>query len=436
VNHSFIDTKCSVILAITNFAKNSPKEFIPYIKEVFVHFEGLWDYIHDNVNIELILAYQSLLESIFEAEKGENVQSQESLAKKICVSEVFPRYESIIENSDIKEEVVKVLEAIYNIIDYFGFEIFLSNNLLERIMKICETLLEFKACCQLKGDEEDEEDIDHDEQILGGVVDLFLILSEKLKNEFHPYLTKYFTCFKKYLSPARTESDRSMIFGCMADVLKYSTISVKFFIDIIFQTIEENLKKNLKKKHDELYRHIAYLIGILFEADPESSKKYLEQSLKYLQGIFDNSKKNGKENVIASLCRIALALRLSLQSQDSQEQVVFATITETILSNIPLKSDIKENSTIFKFIQYLGTQGSDSLYKILGSYFQPILDTIKTLVVNDVKCETPKETIKEIKIYLEGLSNFDEGIKMQIETYVSLLPEIDREKFLNSIRNV
>jgi hypothetical protein len=430
VSDAFVDAKCSVILAITNFAKAAPTTFINFINEVFIHFENLWNYIHDNVNLELISAYQSLLISINDAEEkikafnGANLH-EEPLAKKIWTTEIFPKYEKVFEESDLKEEVCKVLEAIYEIINNFGRNLFINNNSLQSIMNMCKLLLENQAVCQIKNDDE-EEDPDHDEQILGGVVDIFLITSEKLGNDFHDSFTAAFPSLKKYLNVKRSENDRSMIFGCIADTLKYCKISSKFYFEILMASCEENIQKNMKRKDEDLFRHIAYLIGVLYEACPEFSISYLSNGLKLLQTIMESTKKTAKDNVIAALCRICVALQLNASNCE-----FFPKFVETILSNAPLKHDTFENPAVFKFIEYSYDKLDMKGYEL---YLENILLTLKTLILNEIKCGTSQALIKEIKTYLEVL-NGNELLKTAIEKFVSSIPDAERERFINTVRN-
>lgn len=427
VSDAFVDAKCSAILAITNFAKACPCEFLTYIKDVFINFEALWDYIHDNVNLELIQAYHSLLLSVQEAEEKSGTQQyDEPLAKKVWVMEVFPKFERVVEESDLKEEIVKVLEGIYAVINQFGKSIFANNNTFERIIKLSITLLENKATCQIKNDE-DEDDPDHDEEILGGVVDIFLISSEKLENEFHNYFSTVFPYLKKYLSPKRLESDRSMIFGCIADTLKHCKTSTKFYIEILLSTCEENINKNAKRKNEDLYRHIAYLIGVLFESDPNSAKNYFTQALQMLQTIFKNSNSTAKDNVVAALCRISMGLELTPQGCE-----LFPQILETILGNSPLKADSLENPVIFKFIQFAADKLDMKGYEL---YFENILNVVKMLVLNEIKCGTSKPLLTDIKNYLEMLNN-NEVLKNAIEKFINdNMTDLERERFINTIRN-
>jgi hypothetical protein len=421
VNEVFVDAKCSVILAITSFARACPKEFMQYLDRVIVNFEALWDYIHDNVNSELISAYEELLIVLDEAEISEG---EEKLYQKAWIQQVLPKYETIVKESDLKEEVVKVLESINGLIDHFGANLFTNNNSLPRIIELTKLLLDYKAVCQIKNDEDDEEDIDHDEQILGGVVDIYLILSEKIGADFHNCLSEVFNSLKKYLAVNRSEADRSMIFGCLADVFKYCKTSVKFYISTLYVFIEDNLKKNLKKKNDELYRHIAYLIGILFESDPTAANEYFTQSLGYLQVIFENSGEMGKDNVIAALCRIGMIYT-------SHE--LFNKILDTIFTNIPLKNDAFENVMILRFIIFMSDKLNLTTFE---QYFEKIILTIKMLVLNELKCGTSKQNLKEIKAYLELLNN-NETIKGWIDkSLVTYFNEAERERFVSTIRNI
>jgi hypothetical protein len=422
VNEAFVDAKCSVILAITTFARACPNEFMAYLERVINSFESLWDYIHDNVNIELITAYEELLIVLDEAEISEG---SEKLYKKAWMLQVLPKYEAIIKESDLKVEVVKVLESINGLIDHFGAKLFENNNSLSRVIALTKLLLDYQAVCQNKNDEEDElEDIDHDEQILGGVVDIYLTLSEKIGNEFHICLTQFFDSLKKYLAVSRSEADRSMVIGCFADILKYSKTSVKFYINIIFTSIEENITKNQKKKNDDLYRHLAYLIGILFESDPEAASPYFLQSLGFLQTIFENSIKMGKDNVIAALCRI---------STHYTGHELFPKIIDTIFKNIPLQNDTFENITVMKFIISI----TDSLdIASFEAIFERVILTIKMIVLNELKCGTKKENIKEIKNYLEIL-NSNETIKSWIDSSLGkYFNDLEKDRFINTIRNI
>merc|ERR1711957_1106769 len=58
VNEEFIDAKCSAIYAINSICKSCPKEFFKYIPDTFSMFDSIFNLFDENINIEIILAYE------------------------------------------------------------------------------------------------------------------------------------------------------------------------------------------------------------------------------------------------------------------------------------------------------------------------------------------------------------------------------------------
>jgi len=429
INEAFVEAKCSIINAISSFAKSAPSHFMDYIPQIITNFDEIIDYVDENVNIELIIAYQSLMVSIDKAEKAANKNSGNSLnlAKQLWLKDILPKFEKIFSESNLKIEIVNVLESIYGIIDYFGKEMFIENNSLERIFTMIKTLLEFKASCQIKNEEEDleEDEIDHDSEILDHVSDIFMITSEKLQNDFHPILSGLMPILKKYLNTKRSLGDRAIIFGCLADTLKFCKISIKFYFEFLLNAVTENIKANMKIKDDELLRNMAFLLGIMFENEPAFCKDFFNAGLNQLHIIYDNSGKMGKENVIAALCRIAISLQLAYEDE------ILSKIIDTVFGNVPLINDYQENLTVLKFTDYLSNIANIQFY---NKYAIKIFVVIKYLVLNKLKCRLKEEEIKQIKALLEKLNNNGE-IKVIFDCFLAGLTEEERGNFVNSFQN-
>jgi len=152
-----------------------------------------------------------------------------------------------------------------------------------------------------------------------------------------------------------------------------------------------------------------------------------ENAILYLQNIFENSTKAGRDNAISALSRIAVGLNLNFSNNES----IFTKIVDTVLSNTPLSHDTLENVTLFKFISYV----SDKLqFSHFEQYINQILNTVKLIVLNEIKCGTTKQIIKDVKNYLELLNN-NEIMRVHIETFINTMSEKEKERFVNSIRN-
>ena len=424
VDEYFIDAKCANILAVTNFARACPKAFIPYFPPIISMMDMLYNFIHDNIRLEVISAYESLLISLHMSLSGNETEKIAQDTFIFWERDVFFKYEEIIKEDDEKQCVVKALEGLYNIFEFFEPTILLNDNKSTRLARLMNLLLNYEASCQRKNykDIQDEEELDHDEKILGGVIDLNLILSEKLEDDFHFIFEKIYPSFTKYLSKDRSESDRSMVFGCLADILKNCKISAPFYVDSILSLINQSVYKTSKKKNEELLRHCAYLLGILFYVLGENMKSYLETSLNMLKYIYENTKHQGKDNVLGALARIIIALKLS------PNDGFFNEILQIIFTNIPLKYDALENETIILLSFYL-YQKID-----IKPMFNSIMETFKYAILNEVSCGTTKDLIKDIKVFLEHL-NSNHDLKQLMEVSIQNIQSDERDRFVSKIKN-
>ena len=92
---------------------------------------------------------------------------------------------------------------------------------------------------------------------------------------------------------------------------------------------------------------MAFLIGVMYEADPAAFKDFFNSSMNQLMIIYENAGTKGKENVLASLCRITYSLKLDF-SEGTKE--ILCKILESVFSNCPLVGDFLENLTIFNLL--------------------------------------------------------------------------------------
>ena len=425
INGSFVESKCSNIQAVVSFFEANPKEFLQHLDKVLILFESLWNHVDDSITAELIDAYKSMIIS-FHLGLSDNNKDVDihNLTLEFWVK-IYDKLDTTIKESDSKPCVIKSFEALYDIFEYFGKKL-LTQNVMIRLIELCKTVLDFKTITQAKNDDEEcEEDLDHDEKILGGVVDIYCTLSETLGNEFHPFLTETYSHLIKYTKKDRNEGDRSMMIGCLAEVVRYCKISIKFYLDSWMIMIKDNIEKNNKNKDEELYRHCAYFIGILFEASPEETKKYTEDCLKLLQYVYENSEEVAKDNVLCALGRLSISQSIDRKSN------YYKVIVDTILKNIPLTHDPMENKTIFSYIVYITDLFELSDFEL---YLINIMNCIKYLILNEIKCRTDKPFVLRVKQYLEKISS-NNIIKEAVDKYINQnMTEKERERFVNTIQ--
>ena len=430
-NEDFMNVKSECIKSLGIIIKNCIN-FISneILKESIDLLEKFNNYIDDTILFDVILAYENILYGI------EKKNNQNDLIQ--FWFETFSHYEEIITTTDNKELVSDTFSCIYKIIDHFKLIIFnninnVNNNTLQRIIELTKKLLTNNLPCQIKNNSlSTSSDFDHEEEIFDSITDVFLILSKILGDNFHNYFSELFPYLKKYLNPSFDVEDRIFSFGILAEVFRYNKMSVKFYIDEIYNLIDNNLneKKNNKKNIEGLFRHISYLIGIFFQSDVENSKKFVDKSLNILNGMFNNKKikKDGKDNIISALIRIIINMKYNKNNFNFWNDVV-----DKIFENLPFKYDVNENLNALDFLIYTLNIFDLNEFK---KYFEKIFDVCMIVIINDKKCKSSKEDFLKIKEYLKTLEKNDE-LKNLMQNYINnKMNNEEREKFMNVLNNI
>ena len=425
-NHDFMNVKSVAIKTLSIFAKSCPKLYLDkYYQFTLDQLEFFSNYCNETIFFEVADLYEAMLYSIEKGNKNIDVN-------EFWVNEVLTHYESFINETDDQELVSHIFTNIYNIVEHFGKNIFKdnkTNNLntsLDRIINLTLKLLKNELPCQIRNKDAEEEEIEHEEDIFDSIKNVCICLSEKLEDDFHNYFNIIFPYLFLYLKPNHDEEDRQNAFGIIAEVLKNTKISVKFYAKQLFEEIQKNLSgKKKNKKSEDLYRHISYLIGVLFISDPKACQNYVNQGLQNLQFIYEKSQKEGKDNVIAALSRIIMAYQYNKNNFN-----FFDKSLENIMNNLPLKYDNNENLTILDFLIYIIDMLDLEQYK---KYIGSIMKVLHCIVIFDAKCETKPEHLAKVKQYINKLSQ-NETIKILIEGIIeNEFKPGEKDKFLKSL---
>ena len=425
-NQDFMEVKSISLKCLAIFAKSCPKIYLDKFYDFTLEqLDFFSTYINENLFFEVGDLYEAMLISLSEIKSDKEVND-------FWINEVLTHYESFINETDDEELVGHIFAKMYNIIQHFGKNIFIDktknelNTSLDRIINLTLKLLRTELPCQIKNKDAEEAEYEHEEDIFDSIENICVCLSEKLQDDFHNYFNIIYPELSKYLKPTFDEESRQHAFGIIAEVLRHTKISIKFHCDQLFQDINKNLSGKKKVKDNEkLFRHIAYLIGVLFSGDCEASKKYINQGLQNLQYIFEKTKKEGKDNVIAALCRLIMAYQYNKTNFP-----LFDKSLETIMNNLPLKYDNNENLTVLDFFIYSIEMLDLTQYE---KYLNNIMKTLHCIVIFDSKCETKKEDLDKVKGYLTKL-NQNDTIKNSIENIIAKeFTPAEKEKFIKNL---
>ena len=425
-NRDFMEVKKIALKCLETFAKSCPKLFMEkYYTFTLDQLDYFSAYINEELFFEVGDLFEAMLITLNEVKDKKEVND-------FWIKEVLTHYESFITETDDQELVGHICGNMYKIIQHFGKEIFLDknnnslNNSLDRIINLTMKLLRNELPCQKRNEDAEEGELEHEEDVFDGIQNICISLSEKLGDDFLNYFNQLYPELSKYLKTTYDEADREYAFGIIAEVLKHMKISIKFYCDKLFLDINKNLSGKKKVKSNEnLFRHIAYLIGVLFEGDPDACKKYINQGLQHLQYLFEKTKKEGKDNVIAALCRIIIAYNYNKSNFN-----LFDKSLDTIMTNLPLKYDNNENLTVLDFFIYSIDILNLEQYQ---KYIINIMKTLHCLVIFDAKCQTKKEDLDKIKKYINKL-NMNETIRNLMKGIIEKeFTPAEKDKFIKSL---
>ena len=425
-NQDFMEVKTISLKCLSIFAKSCPKVYLDkYYEFTLEQLEFFSTYCNENLLFEVGDLYESILISFSGIKSDKEIND-------FWINEVLTHYESFINDTYDQELVGHIFGNMSNIIEHFGKNIFIDktknalNTSLDRIINLTLKLLKNELPCQIKNKDAEEDEFEHEEDIFDSIQSICVSLSKNLQDDFHNYFNILYPELAKYLKMNFDEESRQHSFGIIAEILRHTKISIKFHCDKLFEEINKNLTGKKKVKDNEnLFRHIAYLIGVLFSGDPDACKKYINQGLQNLQYIFEKTKKEGKDNVIAALCRIIMAYNYNKTNFN-----LFDKSLDTIMNNLPLKYDNNENLTVLDLFVYSADMMDLEQYK---KYLNNIMKTLHCIVIFDAKCETKKEDFDKVKNYLTKL-NQNETIKNIIENIIGKeFTPAEKDKFIKNL---
>lgn len=450
VNTDFVNAKCAAILAVSLFFEsqasrisllkteiNLDNTFIKYLEILINTYEMLWDNIDDNVNYELINSYKSLTASVFKVNN--------TLGRALWINTVFFKFEEFLKETDDTLLASNIYEAIYIIISTLKKEAFLNRegtsvtNIIERLLDLTVVTLSKKLPCQLYNTNDEDDDFeDYEEKLINSASDIYLILAEVYEDGFHTYFSELTDNINKYFGKKRSEFEKALAFAIYAEVFKYCKTSVKFYSSYIFKQIEFCLQdNNVEGNSSELYRNIAFLIGVMYQSDSENIKevKNIQETFQLINNIYTKGDITAKDNAIAALCKIITSLKIDIFSD------IFKSIFIIIIDKLPLVNDASENDAVLLLWNYLLNQymskeidsnNSDTNNVLIDieNNIHSLVNTLKYCVNHIKKCDIQNSTYTLLKSTLNLSPN---NIKNAFTNLLNKLCNSERDKLLNKL---
>lgn len=183
----------------------------------------------------------------------------------------------------------------------------------------------------------DEDQTEHDALLISSASDLVCALSIAIGPQFVDDYAHFHPFVLKYLKPTRTDGERSMAMGTIAEIslgLKEGvTKHTEEFMKIFFQ--------GLADESEEVKSNAAYGVGVLVLNSQMDLTPHYMSILQQLQGLFSSTAPliNVKDNACGAVSRMILK---------SPKSVPLDVVVPVIMKLLPLTKDYLENNVVFK----------------------------------------------------------------------------------------
>lgn len=326
----FLDEKTAALHTLGNLAIACPGKVLASMQRIEANLDILFDYFHENIRMQCVTTAQQLVEGLSQLPGGiQNIHDY-------WYMKVIHNYMEMLVEDESKEVVIRVLEAIEELLKKIG-TVLIPDNTMPLLIDQFVVLLDEGAACQKQGDETEG---DHDESLMGDFCDTLMQMAKDWKEAFSVHFEKLLPGIEKFTRQERNMRDRILFTGLLADTLKHMpSVATKFAMNFAIL-----VERNLSSDDASIYRNTIYYLGVLCEAAPVLSSEY-NKFLQLLQPFFANAFEPATvDNAVAAVCRMIIA---------NPSFIPLETVLPVLYSKLPLKDDFDEFKTVIRLIVHL-----------------------------------------------------------------------------------
>jgi hypothetical protein len=202
---------------------------------------------------------------------------------------------------------------------------------------------------QNKDEDDDDEDADHDNLVMDATCDLISGMAKVIGAGFVQYFEQFKKPLLKYTKPSRSYSDRAMVIGCYAEVMKEIGPEAAQYADAIFPVVQVGLTDSM----EAVRRNSAYCVGVLAEIlSAESLAPHVPELLSWLHPLCVRNTDvvmtdMGGADVDNALSSVARIMKSCLSAIPIQH------VLPVMLAAMPLRSDYNEAIFIYEVLAHL-----------------------------------------------------------------------------------
>lgn len=408
VRTSMLDMKAGAVQALGSLAEHTGAAFDPYVNTVVPHLLMMAGYFHDSVRAGALQALVHCVVVSAQVHPGTAAEGQwvKNAPRATDVSPVTTLYltqvmDMLVEAlMDEEETVVEVAcESCVTLAQTFGPSALAPQ--MEAILAVCGDLLSQDHVCQLKCENDDEEDVvkiksgepDDDDAgepvlLLEGVMELIATCCRCFGAAMHPFITSSRPTLEGYLQGLCSANDRAVIYGGLAEVCL--ELEPAFVLSDMALPLTSAVIRGCTDAIPNVRQNAAFCLGIFCQVSGASFASHYPSILAALAPLFEDSKAGVSDNACAALCRMMMA---------HPAGVPIAQVLPTLLSKLPFTEDLSEIDTVYKcLLQLLSTQVPE-----VRTHLPQVVATFVAALVGQVELDEDVEdrVVQALKWLLE-----------------------------------
>ncbi len=341
LHQSQAEVIAQAVMSLGQVAHHAPLAFAPHVSEVLPVISHAATHFHEHIRAHAYTSYQYVLESQLLSEYA--TKGSISTDTNAAVGEFVYMMANAMQLDEDKDPVAHACDAVqFMVTQPQACQLPSLRGHAGHFAGGCMALLQGQGECQHPDDSEmeDEED-DHDHVLMDAVAETVAHLAKWLGAEYGPIYKDIHPHVLKYAAATRHFGDKSMAFGCLAEVFMFmgAEASAPFVASSLPLAIAA-----LQDASYEVRQNAVFCVGVCTAAVPSASAAEVTQICKLLSAHLkrvDGEPAGVVDNAAGALARIQVAHAAAFPAAD---------FVATVLPVMPLSLDCNENTPVYKVI--------------------------------------------------------------------------------------
>ena len=349
VRTALLEVKKGAITAVGEMAAHTGSSFCHHLEDVMKVLQKAANNWHPLIKSEVADALPNLVvPSVSAYHNGEiqwtkgdvtgpNPMSPHTAA---IVDAVLTELIALMKDDD-KTTVGKACEGVQSVVELCGPHALLP--VANECMTTAHDILTKSAPCQTSEEmygEYPEDDDDHD-VVTQAACDLVGAFGRVMGAQFAQYLPQFLPAICAYAKSSRPSRDRSMSIGWLSEIAQELEGAIYEHWEPVFLPA---VLAGLSDPSEDVMRNAAFCAGVCCEHLRERISGAYPQLLQAIEGLFRIDPSGGES---AAACVDNAAAAVARMIMASAAHVPMPQVLPALLKNLPLKTDMTENETVY-----------------------------------------------------------------------------------------